>query len=242
MGDTNFNSDDLTGLPKASEIPDDEFVRITKLLPTVMDTDKSLYFHVLLDYWCGYAIPNHVQMFQKTAPETIVRLSKTASAINSLNETINSLKEHDELTLGAMPLILKQTGSWRRSDIAEVSAEINKMLDFAMDIKNSINETVQKIRPKRGQRKNHFGHMIILDLAAIFKWATGKTPTRVYNDYQGKETGPFRAFADHIWKYVISEDGKGFDTSFRNWSDHKKEQSSPIVANFLMAIRTGYGG
>ena len=222
MGDRNFNSDDLTGLPKVSAIPDDEFTRITKLLPTALDTDKSLYFHVLLDYWCGYAIPDHVQMFQKTAPETIERLLNATSAINSLNETINSLKDHNELTLVVMPLILKQTELWRRSEIAKVSAEINKMLDFAMDIKNSINETVQNIKPKRGQRKNHFGYIIILDLAAIFKWATGKAPTRVYNDYQGKETGPFRAFAEHIWKYAISEDGKGFDTSFRNWSDNKK--------------------
>ncbi len=96
------------------------------------------------------------------------------------------------------------------------------------------------IKGKVGQPPNFLAHLVLRDLAAIFKWATGSEPTRVvkrpggrHDDEaeEGEESGPFYNFAAAVWPIVFANGDSGLPAAMKRWAEVKKTERSPVIWN-----------
>src|SRR5262249_7721198 len=69
-----------------------------------------------------------------------------------------------------------------------------------------------KLGKPRGQPPNMVAHLVILDIAEIFLWATGQRATRCVDRIDGTETGAFFKFAETLWPIVFD----GSDGGLKN--------------------------
>ena len=242
----NSTAEPAMAIPERFSVSPEQFDRIVRSLPTPPDADKVEVLRIMLDYWCEYTLPNHVHMLKKPSDEAIKRLKKASKALLALNASIDVL-DGEDVQFGIFSLVMERTGSWRRSDIDKVTDEVLQALALLYSFESSIAQT---LKSKRGRPRNNFGYLVVLDLAAIFEWFTGKDATRQVDRENGFEIGPFRTFSETVWYEVFNTARLWFETSFKNWAANKAiEQSkksnrpsnkpyeaSPIVANFFLTV------
>ncbi len=82
-------------------------------------------------------------------------------------------------------------------------------------------------------------YLILLDLAAIYEWATRqRAGRRVKTDLQadaGKTYGPFWEFAAVAWRIIFGS-VKGLDNALKTWASGRRryKEFSPVFANLHM--------
>ena len=75
-------------------------------------------------------------------------------------------------------------------------------------------------RATAGQPRNTASYLIMLDLEAIFRWLTGKTPARSVNRDTGLEEGDFFCFSHRVWRAVFGT-AEGHQAATKNWAEAK---------------------
>jgi hypothetical protein len=83
-------------------------------------------------------------------------------------------------------------------------------------------------------------YLVLLDLAAIFQWATGvragrRVRTDLTEEDAGKEYGPFYDFARAAWPMVFGSE-KGLGHAIRTWAKGRAQYSekSPFISNLAL--------
>jgi hypothetical protein len=77
-------------------------------------------------------------------------------------------------------------------------------------------------------------YLIVLDLAAIFKYATGLEAGRTTNNYRGLsenyDSGLFWNFAKVVWKFLFPKQ-RGLSQAIKKMRAFKDIEESPIIHN-----------
>jgi hypothetical protein len=90
-------------------------------------------------------------------------------------------------------------------------------------------------KPSRGQPRNRIAQLVLMDVAALFEFVTGRRPARNVareGSDTGKETGPFLEFAGAIWPLIFGEGDLGLRSQLKNWAKDGRK-SSRLVANIV---------
>jgi hypothetical protein len=89
------------------------------------------------------------------------------------------------------------------------------------------------LKSKVGQPRNLTADLMLLDLAEIYKWATGIEPTRIVDRYDGSETGGFYKFSVTLWR-ILFGDEKGLANAMKRWEKHKDTEKSAVITNMRL--------
>jgi hypothetical protein len=76
-------------------------------------------------------------------------------------------------------------------------------------------------RPSKGQPRNQIAALVLMDLAALFSYVTGKRAARnvpTTGQDAGKESGPFLEFARAMWPVIFRNGDYGLLSQLEVWS------------------------
>ena len=121
-------------------------------------------------------------------------------------------------------------------DLAASEARLDDLMRFLAEIEKALNEYVFKQKRIRGRPRNFVPLLILLDIAELYGWVTGSTPTRQYDSPKSTETGPFYHFASAIWRVVFGNT-HGLKSAMRSWGNLKDEKDrSALIYNMGLDI------
>jgi hypothetical protein len=90
--------------------------------------------------------------------------------------------------------------------------------------------------PKKGPARNDVPYLVLLDLAAIFEWLTGRKAPRAWFK-RGPEEEPllFHEFAAAVWPVLFDSDD-GLSNAVRTWNDDRRTHGdrSPLMINLAL--------
>jgi hypothetical protein len=139
---------------------------------------------------------------------------------------------------------LRQMEEWHRLE-SEKLAEINERLtledDFLLKLGTATQRLVEEDKQGPGQPANVPAYLVMMDLAAIFEWLTGREATRVVDRIDKHETGHFWNFAAAVWPLVFGHGRKGLSAAMKNWEALrlKHNENSPFKLNVLRHLEWG---
>jgi hypothetical protein len=82
--------------------------------------------------------------------------------------------------------------------------------------------------PSRGQPRKQVAALVLMDLAALFEYATGRRAARDVprtGEDAHKESGPFLEFARAVWPVIFRNGDYGLVSQLREWADHGSKRS-----------------
>jgi hypothetical protein len=82
-----------------------------------------------------------------------------------------------------------------------------------------------------GQPRNFTAQMVLLDLIAIYEWATGRTAGRSVDSISTKEVGTLWDFVASVWPLIFADGLAGLSAAMRRFGDKKATETSPLLAN-----------
>jgi hypothetical protein len=104
---------------------------------------------------------------------------------------------------------------------------------FLNDLQLAAESIQNRLKKGPGQPRNTVAYLVLLDLAAIFKWLTGIEARRAVDRAEGLETGEFYHFCAEFWPLVFRNETSGLSAAMKNWaSAHRNyNEASALIAN-----------
>src|SRR5262249_46342291 len=91
-------------------------------------------------------------------------------------------------------------------------------------LSESISRTLIVFSSKGGPIRNRADTMLLLDLAELYEWLTGKSPTRKTRSHKhtdvGKHFGEFHEFTKFFW-FAYHKSYRGLDGAFKAWATQR---------------------
>ncbi len=224
-------------------ISDSEFQSIMAALPPPYGSDPEIVNRLkyIFEDWCQIDLPEHRFATEKSAllPETLKRLENVSDSAKAMIAALDAAKDEGDQDFVEFEIIKARGKITVRAEWEAAAAEISAMRKTLVAVEAAAADSLAKLRPRKGRPMNAFGYLLLLDLAAIFEWVTGKKATRRVDRMTHEETGPFYEFARIVWPMVTSNGSDGFIAAWRNWADfsRKYRERSPIIANFKLRCR-----
>jgi hypothetical protein len=160
-------------------------------LPSHARPRRAKQLRQILRHWSRTELEEHLspKPSAATQKQRNKRLLKVGQRAQKLFQAIEELDDNCRDLLAYM-----MASADTKVLIGEQHAEFFQLME-RIDNERFFLEKLSQAAPKAVQkstRRNIPAYLVMLDAAAIYKWLTGKKPTRVVKD--GNETGPFYEF------------------------------------------------
>src|SRR5262245_30724856 len=134
---------------------------------------------------------------------------------------------------------LRQMEEWHRLEsekLAEIDERLRLEIDFLMKLEAATKRIVAQDKQGPGQPRNVRAYLVMMDLAAIFEWLTGKKATGAVDRSTNDETGPFWDFAAAVWPLVLGNGCDGLRAAMKNWEKltSKFDEKSQFMRNIAL--------
>src|SRR5262249_20406237 len=124
---------------------------------------------------------------------------------------------------GETPAQMEEWHRLQHETLAEMKERLRLEDDFLIKLEAATQRTVAQDKQGPGQPRNVSAYLVMMDLAAIFEWLTGKKATRVVDRITNDETGPFWDFAAAVWPLVFGNGCHGLRAAMKNWAELTSE-------------------
>jgi hypothetical protein len=229
--------------PTAGRLADDALKTIVAALAQNAVPERLILLPRLLREWADRDLLDH---FRRERSATLRarerRLQAVARSAKKLREAMANLEDADIFRL-ALGIAIRKTGSTLfevdQSEITEAQEQLTRAKRWLPELTDAFGSRQRQAR-SRGRPRNVVPYLVMLDLEAIFEFATGTNAERRVHgkdhpDYGG-EYGPFWDFAHTSWA-VIFGSATGLPAAMKSWATGRSEfgDKSPLIAN--MALR-----
>jgi hypothetical protein len=204
---------------------------INSLPPGIPEARAELLPRILKD-WSKVDLPNYFSIDTGERVDLIKRLNTVSSAASKLSKALDAINRHDDsfwiireaIKADGKRLTQKETKSRRR--------QFEYVCDFLIMLSSASDAAADACQIGRGKPRNNAASLVLMDVAAIYEWATKKKATRQDED------GPFWIFAASIWPPVFEKGDVGLSSTLKNWAAAKKRKAkgtySPLLSNIAM--------
>ena len=171
--------------------------------------------------------------FRASTPRRADRYQRVARRSKELLNAIDAVIEADDLGLIAGELGRADESIPMREKYGHFSQKLMDHRDFLNHLQTAVESAQNRLKKGPGQPRNTTVYLVLLDLAAIFKWVTGIKARREVDRIEGVETGPFYHFCEAIWPLVFRSGTDGLPAAMKNWaSGHQRyHDTSALLAN-----------
>jgi hypothetical protein len=113
------------------------------------------------------------------------------------------------------------------------SQKVMEHREFLNHLQTAVESLQSRLKKGPGQPRNTVAYLVLMDLAAIFRWLTGIEAKREVDRMEGRETGAFYHFCAAVWPLVFKNETHGLSAAMKNWAfAHRKyKEASAILAN-----------
>jgi hypothetical protein len=125
------------------------------------------------------------------------------------------------------PIRQDQTTTATRMQLASATSTISSLASNGAAY-------LARLRAKPGQPRNLIADRVLLDLAAIYRWATDREPTRITGRDDGADDGPFYEFAAAVWPLVFADADAGLSAALKRWGANRSFDASALIANIRL--------
>jgi hypothetical protein len=109
------------------------------------------------------------------------------------------------------------------------------LIKRAMQLKSAIflHEIDDAVSRIGKSRRYAVAYLTLLDIAAIYQWATGARATRIIDPNTGKDVSAFWQFAAALWPPIFGEGDEGLPSAMRRLAEGSARHGdvSPLLAN-----------
>jgi hypothetical protein len=227
----------------AGRLADDTLKAIVGALPPNAVPERLILLLRLLREWADRDLLDHLCRERSTTLHARKkRLQAVARSAKNLHEAMANLEDADVFSL-VLEIAIRKTGSTLlevdQSAITEAQEQLTWAKRWLPELADAYGSSQRQAR-SRGRPRNVASYLVMLDLEAIFEFATDTTAERRVHgkdhpDYGG-EYGPFWDFASTAWG-VIFGSATGLPAAMKSWATARSEfgERSPLIAN--MALR-----
>jgi hypothetical protein len=157
--------------------------------------------------------------FRASTPHRADRYRRVARTSKELLNAIDAVIEADDLGLIAGELGRADESIPMREKYGHFSQKLMDHRDFLNHLQTAVESAQNRLKKGPGQPRNTTVYLVLLDLAAIFRWVTGIKARREVDRVEGSETGPFYHFCEAIWPLVFRNGtDAGSDEELGFWS------------------------
>jgi hypothetical protein len=218
----------------------DQIDQLMAALPGCTDERKQTLVPMILAEWGRIDVEEHLSQ----APPQQVRaerelLKKLASSANELAHALSSLARGSRFAVAYQLSKGKfgtETALARYNRIRKADRRLGETPATAERLAAAVTETAAIWDPLPLRHSSVIRYLILLDLAAIFEYATDQpSGRRVRTDLHvdaGEDYGPFWDFASAIWAIIFgSTRGLGYAVKFWAKARAKHGEWSPVILN-----------
>ena len=210
-------------------------------LPGGIDQRRLDLLPLILDEWSRTDLRGHLSRESRaTVRERYDQLSKIGMRANDLQQALEAIDQRGKSWIAQE--IGREEGtplfSVSRERVAEMKERLKDEDDFLRKLAAATARLIDELDESLGGRRprNICAYLVIVDLAAIFEWLTGRKATREVDRDLGKDTGPFWDFAAAVWPHVFGKGRYGLSAAMKNWEKEKKKRhrrygGSPFIRN-----------
>jgi hypothetical protein len=165
------------------------------------------------------------------------RLSKVSAQAEKLLSAIHVLSEDDLIAVSmAMARLRPQSRKAARRALADWKPYNERLKEEAPFLKHLSVGAAQAVY--KVNRRNVPAYLVMLDAAEIFRFMTGKVPSRQVDRTTGKETGPFWFFLMALWPAIFGDGISGLRAAMQSWYAARRfSERSALIANLTMQGR-----
>lgn len=212
-------------------------------LPGVADTHRRENLPCILKEWSQIDLEDH---FSRSTPKQIrakrKKIDRIAKEARNLAQALSEVQRHVGIAIAGQ-LLVTDAGSQFNLLNHEDSSRSKRRLDEELErlellAKRAIEASTAFVPPPL-RKSTLIRYLILLDLAAIFEWATqqsaGRRVKTDISDDAGKNYGPFWDFVSAIWPMIFGSVA-GLDYALKNWAESRGlyKDASPIIRNIDM--------
>jgi hypothetical protein len=196
----------------------------------------------VLNEWSRTYLREHLSRESRaTVRERYDQLSKIGTRANDLRQALEAIDQRGKSWIAqeigreeGIPLF-----SVSRERVAEMKERLKEEDDFLRKLAAATARLIDELDESLGGRRprNICAYLVMVDLAAIFEWLTGRKATREVDRDLGKDTGPFWDFAAAVWPHVFGKGRYGLSAAMKNWEKekrHPRHGGSPFIRNMAM--------
>ena len=215
--------------------------QIRASLPKGIDQRRLDLLPRVLNEWSRTDLREHLSRESRaTVRERYDQLSKIGTRANDLRQALEAIDQRGKSWIAQE--IGREEGtplfSVSRERVAEMKERLKDEDDFLRKLATATARLIDELDESLGGRRprNICAYLVIVDLAAIFEWLTGRKATREVDRDLGKDTGPFWDFAAAVWPHVFGQGRYGLSAAMKNWEKEKKKRhrrygGSPFIRN-----------
>jgi hypothetical protein len=223
------------------EFTDRDVHLIKQSLPGTVDPTRLEKLPRILREWSHVELREHLSREPRAIDrDRRNRLKLVGKRASELLQALDALDEDDRFGI-----VLQMAGAWQphlvhvsQDKLAMVKHRLEEEPDFLSKLMIAAPSLTSE--PGRGRPRNIIAYLVMMDLAAIFKWLTGSEARRVVDRESGEETGPFARFAAAVWPVVFGQGDDGLGAALKNWASarNKFREESALIANIAMRQQT----
>ena|ERR1700722_4799753 len=216
-------------------LTDRDIALIAKALKIGVNPHRRCLLPRVLREWVEVDLADYAsqEASRASAPDRPDRCRRVARRSEELLNAIDAVIEADDLGLIAVELGRADESIPMREKYGHFSQKLMDHRDFLNHLQAAVESLQNQLKRGPGQPRNMTAYLVLLDLAAIFKWVTGIKARREVDRIEGVETGPFYHFCEAIWPLVFRSGTDGLPAAMKNWaSGHQRyHDTSALLAN-----------
>jgi hypothetical protein len=198
-------------IPSLVTFTDKGVHQIAKALRVEANLHRLSLLPRVLHEWAEVYLTEYasVETSRAFAPIEAARYKRIAGGAKELKHAIDAVIEAGDQSLIAFELGRAGRSIPNRERHEHFSQKLMEHRQFLDDLQAAVESLQGKLKKGPGQPRNIFAYLVILDLAAIFEWLTGRTAEREVDRMEGRETGAFYHFCAAVWPLVFNSETRG---------------------------------
>jgi hypothetical protein len=216
-------------------LTDRDLALIGRSLDVEANSHRLCLLPQVLREWVEVDLMEHAtrEEFRASAPQRADRYQKVARRSKELLNAIDAVIEADDLGLIAVELGRADESIPMREKYGHFNQKLVDHRDFLNHLQAAVESLQNRLKRGPGQPRNMVAYLVLLDLAAIFRWVTGIQPRREVDRIEGDDTGAFYHFCEAIWPLVFRNETDGLRAAMKNWASgrNRYNDASAIIAN-----------
>lgn len=196
-------------------------------LPPGIDPERIELLPSLLREWARVDLRWH---FARTPLPVLarqrMRMKKVAKRAAALIQALDELEGLDRWSLVERLGIAEGLGLLSACRNEQNKRRVDEWRSLTATIAGAA--AVPQSKPGKGQPRNDVAHLVLRDLAALFKYVSGLRASRVFDPLTREENGHFLNFARAVRPVVFGNGDFGLASQLREWADDGSKTSMLI--------------
>jgi hypothetical protein len=206
---------------------------ILKVLPAGIPPRKLQLLPRILRDWADNDLATNLDSETPgTRRARIKRLDALAHSALRLLDALDAANRSDDDFCVIREMAMAKQGRMTQQNRNQLQARLDEERAFLAELSSAAKAASATWKQGKGHPRNIKALLVILDIAGLFRWLTGKTATRQVSRDDDTPTGPFWDFAAALWPIIFGKGDDGLQAAIKNLaSAQRKGSRSAVLAN-----------